>query len=101
MHELIGIPITTLAPSALAGIAVLLVLTGRLVPRRTYDDKVHESTEWRTESRIKDQQILELTEQNTKMLNAFGPTLTDFLKQLRRVAVESRDGTDNRGGDDV
>lgn len=91
MTELIGIPVSTLAPAALCGIFVLLVFFGRLVPRTTYDDKVHEADQWRTESRVKDQQILELTEQNNKMLNAFGPTLTDFLRSLRRVGVEARD----------
>lgn len=87
MPELIGIPLDVLAPSALLGVAVLMILTGRLVPRRTYDDKAHEATEWRTESRLKDQQILELTNQNQAMLRAFGPTLTDFLQGLRRAGV--------------
>lgn len=91
MSELIGVPIEILAPSALAGLAVLLILTGRLIPRSTYDDKVHEANEWRSESRIKDQQILELTEQNRSMLRAFGPTLTDFLAGLRRAGVGTRE----------
>jgi hypothetical protein len=94
MTELIGIPVEILAPSALAGLAVLLILTGGLIPRRTYMDKAHEADQWRTESRIKDQQILELTEQNAKMLNAFGPTLTDFLKGLRRAGVGGSVGED-------
>lgn len=91
MTEIVGIPISALAPSALAGIAVLLILTGHLIPKRTHDEKTHEANEWRTESRIKDQQILELTEQNRAMLNAFGPTLTDFLQGLRRAGVGTHD----------
>jgi hypothetical protein len=62
-----------------------------LVPRKTYDDKAHEADEWRTESRIKDQQIHELTEQNTAMLRAFGPTLTDFLRGLRQAAERTNE----------
>lgn len=96
MTELTGIPITALAPSALAGLAVLLVLTGFLIPKRTHDEMTHDRDEWRTESRLKDQQILELTQQNQKMLNAFGPTLTDFLAGLRRAGVGTiEDGEDS------
>lgn len=95
MTEILGIPVGALAPSALAGIAVLLVLTGYLIPKRTHDEVTHDRDEWRTESRVKDQQIFELTEQNQKMLNAFGPTLTDFLAGLRRAGVGIReDGED-------
>ena len=95
MTEIIGIPISALAPSAIAGLAVMLVLTGYLIPKRTHDDVTHDRDEWRAESRVKDQQILELTEQNQKMLNAFGPTLTDFLAGLRRAGVGTReDGED-------
>jgi hypothetical protein len=91
MADIIGIPVSALAPSALAGLAVLLVLTGRLIPKRTHDEVTHDRDEWRAESRVKDQQILELTEQNKAMLNAFGPTLTDFLAGLRRAGVGTRD----------
>lgn len=73
-----------------------LVWTGRLIPKATHDreiayltdrieDEQHNGTEWRTESRVKDQQILELTEQSTRMLAGFD-ALTDFLRSLRRAA---------------
>lgn len=91
MSDIIGIPVSALAPSALAGLAVLLVFTGWLIPKRTHDEVTHDRDEWRAESRVKDQQILELTEQNKAMLNAFGPTLTDFLAGLRRAGVGTRD----------
>lgn len=97
MNEILGISADILAPSALVGLFVLAILTGRLVPRRTYDDKVHECNEWRAESRIKDQQLLEVTEQNTKMLNAFGPTLTAFLRELRHTA--NIQANNDNGGD--
>lgn len=48
---------------ALVAVCVVLIFRGQLVPRRTYDDKVHEANEWRTESRIKDQQIVKKDEQ--------------------------------------
>lgn len=87
-----------------------LVWTGRLIPKATHDreiaylkerieDEQHTGAEWRTESRIKDQQLLEVTEQNTKMLTAFGPTLTDFLRSLRRIAVARTIDLDVEGGE--
>ena len=45
MTELLGLPISTLAPSAIAGVAVLMVLTGVLVPWRIYQ-KSEKTIEW-------------------------------------------------------
>jgi hypothetical protein len=88
-----------------------LVWTGRLIPKATHDreiayltqrieDEQHHTAEWRTESRVKDQLHLELSEQNSQMLTAFGPTLTDFLRSLRRVATARNLGVDEEGGDE-
>lgn len=54
-------------PGLLNGIGVVavvllvgwLVWSGRLVPRRTYEDVLHDRDEWRAESRIKDAQLAE------------------------------------------
>lgn len=83
-------PIEVLTPSALLGLAILAIITGKLIPRRTYDDKAHEADEWRAEARIKDQQIHELTEQNTVMLREFGPTVTALLRGIRDQAEVER-----------
>lgn len=40
------IPVGVLAPSGLLALAVLLVLTGRLVPRSTYKDALEERDKW-------------------------------------------------------
>lgn len=63
---------------------------------RELDDAHHERNEWRTEARLRDQAVAELAEQNRSMLDAFGPTLTDFLTSLRRAGV----GPSNGEGDD-
>lgn len=45
-----GIPIATLTaltPPALLGIAVLMLMLGRLVPRATLTDKIAEAEKWR------------------------------------------------------
>lgn len=58
---------------------------------REVEDANHERNEWRTEARLNQQTAVELNEQNRAMLSAFGPTLTDFLDSLRRVAGLVRD----------
>jgi len=53
---------------------------------REVGDANHERSEWRTEARLNQQAVVELTEQNRAMLNAFGPTLASFLDSMRQVA---------------
>ena len=85
-----GIPIALLNGAGAAGLVLLigwLIATGKWVPRRTYDDKCHESDEWRAESRLKDQQLHEAMEQNSALLHEIGPTLADFLREMRAKAT--------------
>lgn len=42
-----GINLTTLTPSALLGIGILLVFLGRLVPYRSHRETVEEAERWR------------------------------------------------------
>lgn len=89
MTELIGIPVSALAPSALLGIVVLMILTGKLITLREYREKVREAEAWKAAAD-------ESNAQNAAMLRAFGPTLTDFLQGLRRAGVGTReDGEDS------
>jgi hypothetical protein len=73
-----------------------LVWTGRLIPKATHDreiaylerrieDEQHHTGEWRTEARLNQQAVVELNDQNTKMLAGFD-ALADFLRSLRRAA---------------
>lgn len=90
-----AIPPGLLEGVGIAGILVFLfwlIATGRLSTRREVDDLRHDRDQWRTESRIKDQTIADLTKQNADMLNAFGPTLTDFLEGLRRAGINNGNG---------
>lgn len=49
MSDLIGISLENLAiPGVLLGIAVVLLLTGRLIPRKTYEDLKEDRDHWRT-----------------------------------------------------
>ncbi|GED89317.1 hypothetical protein [Streptomyces sp. 6-11-2] len=69
MGELIGAGWATVGTTGLLGLAVLLVLTGKLVPRRLYLDMRQERDTWRqahTESekarQVAQQQVGELLE---------------------------------------
>lgn len=53
---------------------------------REVTDANHERDEWRTQARIENSIATELNQQNQAMLNAFGPTLTDFLQSIRQPA---------------
>lgn len=104
-----GIPLAVFDGLGVVAVVALvgwLVWSGRLIPKATHDaqvqslndridDEQHEKGEWRTEARLKDQTVAELNQQNQAMLNAFGPTLTEFLQSLRRAGVGARED----GGD--
>ena len=45
--DALGFPIANLTPAALLLVAVYFVFSGRLVPRRTYDDMVQERDDWK------------------------------------------------------
>ncbi|MFG2532818.1 hypothetical protein [Streptomyces sp. NPDC048516] len=68
--ELMGIDIAQGGAVALLAVVVLMVLTGRLIPRRTYDDMREERNTWRdahteseaarAEERDQNRQLMEL-----------------------------------------
>ena len=75
-------PIEVLTPSALLGITILAIITGRLVPRKTYEDKEHEANEWRTQCRITEQRAQELMEQNNILARDLVPLVTRFFDAI-------------------
>lgn len=75
------------ASLALNALAVTMVLRGKLLPRSTYDDKVHEANEWRAESRLKDAQIAEKDEQ-LRHLGAVGRTVDAVMRAIQRGAKD-------------
>lgn len=62
-----------------------LIMTDRLVTRRRLEDQQHETNEWRTESRIKDQQIAVKDEQ-LQHLAEVGRTIDMIMRALPRAA---------------
>lgn len=71
---------------ALLGVVVLAIIRGALVPRRTYDDKAHEASEWRAEARIKDQQIAVMGEQLGHLAEV-GQTVKAIMQAQQRAAA--------------
>ncbi|MFD8470396.1 hypothetical protein ACFV10_35415 [Streptomyces cyaneofuscatus] len=78
--DLMGIDIAQGGAVALLTVVVLMVLTGRLVPRRTYDDLLKERDTWReahtvseaarTSERAQTQELLELSRTSAHALQA-------------------------------
>jgi hypothetical protein len=78
--EVFGLPVTEAGPTALLALVVLLILTGRLVPRSTLQDMREERDTWRaahTESETARQaereqvgELLEMARLGNQVLNA-------------------------------
>ncbi|GGU61812.1 hypothetical protein [Streptomyces lavendofoliae] len=45
--DVLGLPVAAAGPTTLIALVVMLILTGRLVPRRTLDDMREERDTWR------------------------------------------------------
>lgn len=86
MIDGIGLPQVGLGSGwALVVLVVILILRGDLVPRRTYDDKVHDGNEWRAESRIKDAQLAEKDKQLGHMAEV-GRTVDHIMRSMPYTA---------------
>ena len=88
---------------AIVCVFVLLIALGRLVPKNTHDRELklaneateraqHEANEWRTESRIKDQQLLEKDIQ-LKHMAEVGKTVETVMGSLQSLQRRSEDDT--------
>lgn len=68
-----GIPLVQVSASALLTLVVLMILTGRLVPRRTLDDTAADRDHWRRAAEERSAQITRLltaTDTSTRALEA-------------------------------
>lgn len=68
-----------------------LIWSGRLVTKRELDHVEHDRNEWRTESRIKDQQIREKDDQITALAEV-GKTVEAVLRALKSGPPASGQG---------
>lgn len=80
-----SIPPAILEIGGVAGLLVVLfwlIATGRLVTRRELEKAEHDRDEWRTESRIKDQQI-QVKDDQLDHLAEVGRTVDAVLRALK------------------
>lgn len=75
------VPISHLTPYGLVGITILLILTGRLIPRRTLDDALHDRDEWRAAHRISETSRAEMAGQVDELLE-HARTTDAFIRSL-------------------
>lgn len=87
------IPIGTLTPAGLLAIVVLLIASGRLVPRRTMEDTIHDRNEWRTAHRISEQSRAEQSEMIKELLE-HARTTDAFIRSVTNAATSARRDTD-------
>jgi hypothetical protein len=60
---------------------IVAFFRGKIWTDAAYQEKVHEANEWRTESRIKDQQIAELQTQN-RHVREVGKTVNAIMRSI-------------------
>jgi hypothetical protein len=97
--DTLGLPgFDTLAPSALAGLCVFLILRGQLVPRRTHEDIVHDRNEWRTAHRISEAARLEGVEHQRAMAET-AATMNQLMHELQERLRQAKLREIDNGGD--
>jgi hypothetical protein len=73
-----GISIIDLTPAGLLLIVVLMIVTGRLVPRSTYQEKVAEAERWRAAYEV-ERTARTMTDAHTRELLEVAKTSEKFL----------------------
>lgn len=85
----LGIPASVLTPAGLAALPYLLIAFGRLVPRRTLEDAIHDRDEWRAAHRISESARAELAGQVTELLE-HARTTDMFIRALPNAAAAAQ-----------
>lgn len=82
-----GVPIVQLTPGILLGVGILAILTGRLVPRRTYDDVKEDRDSWRAAHQLSEHERVIVTEQMKELLE-HAKTTNAIIRALPHAAEE-------------
>lgn len=93
-----GIKLTDFAPASLLGVAILLILLGRLVPRSTYQEKKEESERWR-EAYETERDARQVSELQTIELLELAKTTHKLIAAI--VKTSNVDVPQESGGSDV
>ena len=90
--EVFGIPLGALTPAGLLAVVIMLIAMGRLVPRRTMEDVIHDRDEWRTAHRLSEQARVEQDETLRGVLKSM-ETLEAFIRALPSGVEAARRST--------
>jgi hypothetical protein len=86
-----GISLIGLTPAGLLLIAVLMVLTGRLVPRTTYLEKVKEAEQWRAAYEASEK-ARSMSDSQTRELLEVAKTSERFLSAVLDTSTHIKSG---------
>lgn len=85
--EIYSIPLAGLTAPALLGIAIVLILSGRLIPRRTYDDLREDRDRWQRAFTVSEEARLSQSKQLDAAMEV-GKTVTDVMVALDKFRRE-------------
>lgn len=85
----LGLPISTLTPAGLLAMVIILIAVGRLVPRRTMEDVIHDRDEWRAAHRISEAARAELATQVGELLE-HSRTTEQFIRALPEAVAAAQ-----------
>jgi hypothetical protein len=93
-----GLPIKDLSLATLLGVAILLIMLGRLVPRPTYNEKKEEAERWRL-AYERERDAREVSDRQTVELLELAKTTHDLISAI--VRLPSTRPPEQSGGSDV
>lgn len=85
-----GLPIGSLGAGGILTIVILLVLLGRLVPRRTLEDTIADRDQWREAHKTSEEARIELQQQVGELLELSRVTST-FIQAIPLGVLKSRE----------
>jgi len=86
-----GIPVLQLTPPVLLGLCILFILTGRLVPRFFYNEKVKSAERWR-EAYEAERSARTLSDAQTRELLEIAKVSEQFLTAVFKASEGSKSG---------
>lgn len=84
-----GLPIGQVSAGAVLVLVVLMILTGRLVPRRNLDDVAHDRDQWRAAYLLAEQARVAQEQQVSELVEASRTTVSLLQALDRHIAAET------------
>lgn len=90
LDDLGGLPAGSIGAGGLLTIVILMVLMGKLVPRRTLDDALRDRDDWRQAHKVSEAGRIELQQQVGELLELSRTTST-FIQAIPLGVLKSRE----------